>query len=292
MKKSMRPDEALKARFEHDGLVFPIPVLEADEAAQYLSSYEAMVAARGGRLPKAFNAKTHLLVPWLWDLVHDPRVVDVVEEVLGPDILCWGTSFITKHGGDGRYVTWHQDATHWKLSSPEAVTAWVALTPSDRNNGCVRAVPGTHHVQLAHDHPEDPNNMLGRREQVVADIDEETAVDIVLRPGEMSIHHPLIIHGSEPNLSSGPRVGFAIRYIPASIRQLDGLENSATLVRGRDHGTFVLEQEPEGEFHPEAVKRHRMVLRRGMSVIFGDAVPPAEVNGGALHEGQKLDPSV
>lgn len=287
----MRPDEVTKARFERDGLVFPISVLDAEEVAGLLHRYEAMVAARGGRLPAALNAKPHLLVPWLWDLVHDPRVVDAVEALLGPDILCWATSFIAKRSGDGRYVTWHQDATHWNLSSPEAVTAWVALTPSDRSNGCVRAVPGTHHRQLAHDHPDDRNNMLGRREQVVADIDERTAIDIVLRPGEMSLHHPLIIHGSEPNLSNGPRVGFAIRYIPAAIRQTDGLENSATLVRGRDHGTFVLEQQPEGEFHPEALKRHRMVLRRAMGVIFGDAAGTAQASGSARQPGQTPDPS-
>jgi hypothetical protein len=270
-----RLEAAATARFERDGVVFPVPVMSADDAAGCLSRFEAMSAERAGRLPAALNAKPHLLVPWLWELVHDPRIVDAVEDLIGPDILCWATSFIAKQGQDGRYVTWHQDATHWNLSAPEAVTAWLAFTPSDRSNGCVRAVPGTHRVQLAHDHPGDRNNMLGRGERVVADIDESAVVDLVLAPGEMSLHHPLIVHGSDANVSDRPRVGFAIRYIPAAIRQINGAPNSATWVRGRDHGHFEREQAPEAEFHPDAMKRHRRVLRQAMGVIFGDA-PPRE----------------
>jgi ectoine hydroxylase-related dioxygenase (phytanoyl-CoA dioxygenase family) len=232
-----------------------------------------------GRLPPAFNMKAHLLFPLLWEMVRDPRIVDPVEDLLGPDILCFGTSFISKSGRDERYVSWHQDATHWGLTSAMAITAWVAFTASNRANGCVRVLPGTHKSVLKHENMTDENNMLGRKEFVVEAVDETQAVDLALEPGEMSLHHALIVHGSETNRSGDRRLGFAIRYIPASTGHVSGRRSSATLVRGADQGTFDLEKAPEDDLHPDAIRRHRDVLRSGMSVIFdkrmGDGTPAA-----------------
>lgn len=262
---------AQRAAFARDGYVFPVDVLGADEVAGHLASLEALEASRAGRLPPAMNAKPHLLVRWLWDLVHDPRVVDPVADLLGPDLLCWGTSFISKSGKDEKFVSWHQDATHWKLSEPRAVTAWLALTPSRRDNGCVRMIPGSQLAAVPHEDTADPDNLLGRRERVLAAFDEAAAVDVELEAGQMSIHHALAIHGSEPNRSGRRRTGFAIRYLPADVGQADGRQNFATLVRGRDHGTFALESGPEADFHPDAVARHGQSIRAGMRVIFEGA---------------------
>jgi ectoine hydroxylase-related dioxygenase (phytanoyl-CoA dioxygenase family) len=148
------------------------------------------------------------------------------------------------------------------------VTVWIALTPSTKENGCVRVLTGTHRRQLPHTDTGDPKNLLGRREKVASQFDESAAVDVVLAPGEASLHDALILHGSNPNRSGDRRIGFSVRYIPASVRHVGEGGNSATLVRGRDHGTFDLEQKPEGEFAPEAVARHATVLRRAMSTIF------------------------
>jgi hypothetical protein len=262
---------AQTSAFERDGYIFPIDVLGPDEVAGHLASLEALEAARAGRLPPAMNAKPHLLLRWLWDLVHDPRIVDPVADLLGPDLLCSGTSFISKSGKDEKFVSWHQDATHWKLSEPRAVTAWLALTPSRRNNGCVRFLPGSHRTVVPHEDTSDPDNLLGRRERVLAEFDEASAVDAELAPGQMSIHHALVIHGSEPNRSGSRRTGFAIRYLPAEVAQADGRQNFATLVRGRDPGTFALETAPAADFHPDAVALHAQSLRAGMRVIFEGA---------------------
>lgn len=260
--------DAEVGKFARDGYLFPIRVYSADQIAARLRWLEAIEATKAGRIAPAQNAKIHLLVPWLWDIVHDAAIVDAVEDLLGPDLLCWGTSFIVKNGPEQRHVTWHQDATHWSLTSPRAVTAWLAFTPSRRENGCVRMIPGSNQRVLPHRDSGDRLNMLGRREQVVEEVDEADAVDIVLAPGEMSLHDPLVVHGSEPNLSTTRRVGFAIRYIPADVGQADGLRNSATHVRGRDYGNFERETAPEAPFHPDAVQRHRAALRMGMEVIF------------------------
>jgi non-haem Fe2+, alpha-ketoglutarate-dependent halogenase len=275
-----RLDSGAVARFRGDGFLFPVRALPAGEAAALLARLEAIEARRAGRLPPAFNAKPHLLLPWLWELVHDARILDPVEDLLGPDILCWGSSFIAKRGRDGRFVSWHQDATHWGLSSPEAVTAWVALTPSRRANGCVRMLPGTHRRALPHEDTRDPLNMLGRRERALTAIDEARVVDVELAPGEMSLHDPLVLHGSDANASGERRVGFAVRYIPGHVRQAGGRRNFAAPVRGRDHGHFERERPPEAEFHPAAVARHREVLRRGMAVIFGEADRRPAASGG------------
>lgn len=269
-----RLDESSVARFARDGFLFPIRVYSAQDIAVRLRWLEALEASRAGRIPPALNAKVHLLVPWLWDMVHEPAIVDAVEDLLGPDLLCWGTSFIAKNGPDARHVTWHQDATHWNLTEPRAVTAWVAFTPSTRANGCVRMLPGSNRQALPHRDSGDRLNMLGRREEVIGTVGENRAVDVVLAPGEMSLHDPLIVHGSEPNSSTSRRIGFAIRYIPGTVGQRHGQRNSATLVRGRDHGHFDLERVPEGLLHPDAIRRHRRVLRQGMEVIFGDDAAP------------------
>ena len=267
-------------KFGHDGVLFPVRALEPEEAGDALARLERIEAARAGRLPPASNAKPHLLIPWLWDIVHDPRILDPVEDLLGPNLLCYATSFIIKNANDDRFVAWHQDATYWGLSAPRAVTAWVALTPSTADNGCVRFIPGSHRTILSHANRRDPKNLLGRRERLVGDIDETKAASALLEPGEMSLHDVLIVHGSDPNRSRGRRVGFSIRYIPANISSVGSVRNSATFVRGRDFGHFELEQRPEGEFHPAAVARHSGVLRRTMSTIFATGERPSRKQPG------------
>jgi len=263
-----RLSDAQRERYQHEGVLFPLRVLEEHQAAEALSRFAKIESERAGRLPPSLNAKPHLLIPWAWDIVHDTRILDAVEDLLGPDILCWASSFVVKNARDGRYVAWHQDATYWGLSSPDAVTAWIALTPSTKQNGCVRFLSGTHRTARPHIDTRDSMNLLGRRESVAEVIDETSAIDAELRPGEASLHDALILHGSQPNQTDGRRIGFSVRYIPASVRHVGPGRNSATLVRGRDHGGFDLEVEPEGEFHPAAMARHKDVFRRAMSTIF------------------------
>jgi non-heme Fe2+,alpha-ketoglutarate-dependent halogenase len=270
-----RLNDAETETFRRDGVFFPVRIFSETEMAEKLAALEAIEASRAGRIPPALNAKIHLLVPWLWDIVHHPAILDAIEDLLGPDLLCWGTSFIIKNGPSERYVTWHQDQTHWSLTAPKAVTAWLAFTPSGPENGGVRMIPGSNHTILDHRDSRDSLNMLGRREEVIAEVDEAEAVDVVLRPGEISLHDPLIVHGSPANRLPQRRVGFAIRYIPADIGQKGGQRNFATHVRGRDHGHFEPEQAPKVAFDDEAMRHHAHSVRQGMAVIFGKGVEAA-----------------
>ena len=253
--------------FREKGIVFPIPAIGASEIGIRYAALQAIEGERAGRLPPLLNFKPHLLVTWLWDMIHDPRILDPVEDLLGPDILCWGSSFFNKQPNDPSHVGWHQDATYWGLSSNDGLTAWVAFTPSTRANGCMRVVPGSHREPVPHGDTFDRANMLAGREKVLVEVEESKAVDVVLAPGEMSLHDRLIVHGSEPNRSGIRRVGFAIRYIPGTLRQRGEDRGTATLVRGRDHGHFDLEQRPEADFDPAARERHPILLRRWTKIV-------------------------
>ncbi|MGE0803046.1 MAG: phytanoyl-CoA dioxygenase family protein [Lautropia sp.] len=260
-------------RYRRDGILFPIDVMPAAEAAENLRRLEAVEAANGGRLAGRIGQKPHLLFPWMTAIVRHPAILDAVEDVLGPNLFCWGGQFFAKDRSDPSYVSWHQDATYWGLSSPDVVTAWVALTPSRRENGCMRVVPGTHRTQVAHQDTFAEANLLSRGQELKVAVDESAAVDVVLEPGQMSLHHVLIFHGSEANRSPDlRRVGFAIRYVPTYVHQTSGIKESALLVRGvDDYHHFEHEQDPESEMHPAAVARHKAVIDRQMQILYAGA---------------------
>jgi len=257
-----RLSENQRAAFERDGVLFPIPVYDEERIALMQSRLEVLGRARSGQLPPGLNVKVHLIVPWLWNIVHDSRILDPIESLLGPDILCWSSSFFDKPPFSPRFIPWHQDAKYWGLTRPDAVTAWVAFTSSDVENGCMRVVPSSHARQLPHVGDSDPDNMAPSGGKLSPAVDEADAVDVVLAPGQMSLHHQMLVHGSRPNMYGRRRNGFAIRYIAADLAHAGGARYSATLVRGRDHDTFDLEIEPEGELHPAALKRHAGIMRR------------------------------
>ena len=137
-------DEAQIDRFWAEGYLAPIRVMSAAEAAEYRHQLEHFEAGTGGPLRGDLRHKSHLLFPWLADLVPQPRILDAVEDLYGPDLLCWTTNFFIKEANNPAFVSWHQDSTYWGLSRPDVVTAWVAFTPSNAANGAMEFIPGTH----------------------------------------------------------------------------------------------------------------------------------------------------
>jgi non-heme Fe2+,alpha-ketoglutarate-dependent halogenase len=258
--------------YRRDGILFPLRVMAEDVAADLLSRLQGIEAREGGRLSKRTNQKPHLLVPWINDLCRNPAILDAVESVIGPDILVWGSGFFGKKAGDGTFISWHQDSTYWGLSEPDIVTAWVALTPSTVQSGCMQVIPGTQMLdQAPHRDTFADGNLLSRGQEIAVEVDKSQAVDVVLRPGEMSLHHVRIFHGSEPNRATHPRIGFAIRYIPARLRQI-GARTSAMLVRGKDaYGHFDPEPSPVAEFDSAAVAFHTATVDATMSVLYAGA---------------------
>ena len=262
------PRESVE-QYRRDGFFFPIRVLSPAEARQYRARLEAVEREQGGPLRGELRHKSHLLFTWLDTLVRHPAILDAVEELIGPDILCWSSSFFIKEARDSAFVSWHQDATYWGLSEPDVVTAWVAFSESSIESGAMRMVPGTHREQVAHHDTFAPDNLLSRGQEIMVDVDEAKAVDIVLHPGEMSLHHVRMFHGSPPNRSDDRRIGYAIRYIPTRIRQVAGERDSASLVRGVDrYGHFDPEQPPASDLAPEAVARHAAIMKRQGEILY------------------------
>lgn len=246
------------AAYAKAGYVSPVRVFSADAAAAFRGKLEALEAAKGGTLSGTLRFKPHLLHPFLADIVYDTKVLDAVEDIIGPNILAWSSAFFIKEPRDGGFVSWHQDSTYWGLSAPNVVSAWVALTPSTPANGCMRTLPGTHtREQMNHTDTHAVDNMLSRGQVVDAPIDQTAAVDIELQPGEMSLHHVRLVHGSAANTSNDRRIGFSIRYIPPEVHQTDRAWDSASLVRGTDSfGHFEHEPRPSSDGDPAALAWH------------------------------------
>ncbi len=256
-------------QFWRDGCIFPIRVMSEAAAAQIRDRLEAFEKQAGGPLKGDLRHKSHLLFSWLGDLVRHEKIVDAIEDLYGPNLLCWSTNFFIKEARNPAFVSWHQDSTYWGLDKPDVVTAWVALTPSNVANGAMGFIPGTHlGEQIPHRDTFAQNNLLTRGQEVAVAVDEKQAVTIELRPGEMSLHHVRLVHGSPPNPSNDRRIGFAIRYIPTTVAQVAG-EDSATLVRGEDlHHHFAPEPRPTTDMDPAFVALHRQITERNAQILY------------------------
>jgi non-haem Fe2+, alpha-ketoglutarate-dependent halogenase len=263
--------ESAVRQYREQGYYAPVRVMSRDEAGalrQALETYEAGT----GNLAGPLRHKSHLLFTWLNDLVRHPRILDAVEDIIGPNILCWGSSFFIKEPRNPGFVSWHQDSTYWGLDPADVITAWVAFTDSTPANGAMRVVPATHTMdQIPHRDTFRPENLLSRGQEIEVDVDERQAVMLELEAGEMSLHHVRLIHGSDPNPSDQRRVGFAIRYIPTTVRQVAGSHDSATLVRGVDsYGHFEPEERPDADMSPRALAHHAAVTGAHAAILMRD----------------------
>jgi len=262
-------------RYHHDGYLSPVRATTLERAADLLAQYDAFKARGEAAAGGVLRNKPHLVFPWLYDLVRDPAVTGPVSAILGPNLLAWGSSFFAKPAGDPGFVSWHQDANYWGLEPHEILTAWIAFSPSLRENGCMRVVPGSQAEALDHRDTFAKDNLLTRGQEIAVDVDENRAANITLEPGEMSLHHVDIVHGSDPNTSDIPRIGFAIRYIASHVRQTGG-RTTATLARGEDtHGHFDLEPRPLAEYDAASLVFRQTALARQHAVLFAEVENPA-----------------
>lgn len=247
--------------FKTDGLLFPKPALSADEAAAALAQLERYESDSGGTVNGKWRYKSHLVFPWINRIMRLPKLLQLVEPLLGPDLMVWTSHLYPKEPGDGRFISWHQDSAHWGLDSEQIVTLWLALTPVTEENGCMRMLPGTHRKGIVdHEDTWDPDNILTRGQTITSGIDEDLAVSVELAAGQCSLHHVNMFHASHPNTSDARRVGLALRYITPQARQQRVENDFATLVRGEDRfGHFELEPEPQKEMDPDFIALHARI---------------------------------
>jgi ectoine hydroxylase-related dioxygenase (phytanoyl-CoA dioxygenase family) len=262
MRQTAPLDPDSVAAYGRDGFLFPVPVLDPAEAAALAAEVLAFVDRGPGRHPVPWTQKAYLLLPSLDALIRDPRLTGPVASILGEDLLVLSADLFVKRPRSTARITWHQDVNYWQLEPlGDVLTAWVALTEARPDNGAMRYAPAAHLAPL--DHAERPaqDNMLTRGQEIAVDIDEASAVDVVLKAGEVAFHHALAPHASGPNGTDAPRIGFAIRYAPTSIRQTGGPPITARLARGTDRfGHFALEEGPEAALSPAALAAHEKAL--------------------------------
>ena len=257
-------------RFHEQGFLAPIPVLSGSDAARYRQRLERASSVQPELATRVLRMKSHLVFGCLDELARHPAVLDAVEAIIGPDILVWTSSMFSKPARSPDFVSWHQDITYWGLEPPDVVTAWIALTDSLPDNGCMRVVPGTHRAAvLSHRDTFAAHNMLSRGQEVAVAVDETAAVDLILQPGEMSLHHVKIVHGSRANSSGRPRLGYVVRYIAPTVRQAAGAVDSAALVRGRDdHRHFLDDPRPTADFDAGALPAYDVVCERSRQILY------------------------
>jgi hypothetical protein len=225
-------------RFRADGYLLPGKQLYSPERLDGLVSiFEEHLADKGAKLSDELDTP-HFRDRRLLDYLLGDEVLDLVEPLVGPDIALWTSHFISKDPYTGRATPWHEDSAFWngRLSAYDhIVTVWLALGPSNRDNGCMRVIPGTHHNGFSDYRPTDKTTQTFHAE--IIDVDEDKAVDFELRRGEFSLHDGRIMHGAKPNTSAVRRTGYTMRYFPASVRVLPVEANAGWkiwLARGRD----------------------------------------------------------
>ena len=262
--------------FRRDGFVFPVEVFDEAEAAGYRRDLETLERRLGEtRVGNKDQLNyPHVIFRFANEIVRHPALLDRVEAILGPDILVWGATFFIKEPRSESYVSWHQDLRYWGLDDAEGqVSAWLALGPVSRTNGCMRFLPGSHRGGLLeHKDTFAGDNFLTRGQEAVAEIPQERVVDVELRPGQASFHHGRLLHSSAPNRSNQRRVGLVVNYIAPHLRQTVAPEDFAMPVRGSDrYGHFHHVPPPAEDLSAEALAWHERILGAQNAALYDGA---------------------
>ena len=240
------------ARFNEHGYIFPLELFDAAETVAQRAYFDRLLtmAAAAGRDNYAVNGwQNHCR--GLYDLVCHPRMLDYVEDIVGPDIICIMTHYFSKNPTDSKTVYWHQDAQFWPITPSKVVTAWIAIDDVDEANGAMQLWSGTHRRGvIPFDYVTDEENGV-LNEHVHHPERFGSPVAVELRAGQLSLHTDMLLHGSLPNHSGRRRCGLTIRYMPPDVRRGDAAEPSAIIARGHDpSGYWRAVERPEADTIP------------------------------------------
>jgi non-haem Fe2+, alpha-ketoglutarate-dependent halogenase len=250
----------LRAAYNRDGYLFPLNIFNQYEAARWASEISNLPTAELKAQPAPWNQDAHFLLPSLDGLIRDSRLTDPIAAILGDDLLVVSATLFIKPPKSSKIITWHQDLHYWSLKPAEVLTAWVALTPATLDTGCLKYIAGTHKFPIEHIEVKTEDNILSKG-QVIPNLDESAAVDVILSPGQVAFHDGLTPHASGQNDSDGIRIGFGVIYVSPFVRQTGGPRLPARLVRGTDkYGHFEIFEGPDAPLSPQAIASHARAL--------------------------------
>lgn len=261
-----------------DGFLYPLQVLSTEQAIGYRHQLEIIEHDYANHpLPRPLSEyiRSHAdcVLPMAAELAMLPSVLNAVESIIGPDLLIWGADFFIKEPHSPMRVSMHQDLTYWGFGeTSNQVTAWIALSPSTVESGCMDLVQGSHkNPILPHNDTQATDNLLSRGQEVTVEVKDEDRTHVELNPGEMSLHHGLAIHGSNPNESGNRRIGFAIRYINPSAQQQSLKREYAMLARGADTSeAFIHYSPPKSVFSAESLDLYDQIRNEQAKVLMAD----------------------
>ncbi|WP_439626688.1 phytanoyl-CoA dioxygenase family protein [Gemmata sp.] len=229
--KVLAPEQI--SQFNRDGYLKPFRIFSDAEVGGLRAYFADLLARYTAEGKDSYSiSSAHLRHGRVWDVLTNPRVVAIVSDLLGPSVVGWGSHFFCKMPGDGKTVSWHQDASYWPLTPSKAVTVWLAIDYADRGNAAMKYIPGTHVLgHLTYKLTEtDPSNVLNQTVPEVEKYGEPVYVE--LRAGEASVHSDLLLHGSDANESTRRRCGLTLRYTPGDVKAYMGWEDKGVIVAG------------------------------------------------------------
>ena len=267
----------IAAAYENDGYFLPYDAASEQEAAELRADFEAAEAelANDLSLLSMLRGYPARLLPSFDRLVRNPRLLAVANKLLGPDLLVWGSGTFIKEPNTKSFVSWHQDLNYWGLNTDREVTAWFALTPATVANGCMRFVPGSHKKKsVPHADSFATDNLLSRGQEIAVEVDEASAVNVLLKPGQASFHQGHMFHASGPNGTDDRRIGVAIRYIATSVKQTSGEKLILSHVSGKDdYGHYQIAPPPAGRLLAEDFDRIRYNNKAKRDILYQGVQP-------------------
>jgi non-heme Fe2+,alpha-ketoglutarate-dependent halogenase len=270
--------EAQVRAYERDGCLSPVRAMSAARAAELRARFEAL-EARVADIKK-MKTKSHLLCPWVLDVAEDPHVLDIFEDLIGPNLRCWSMAWRVKKADRETFAGWHQDSAYG--AAIPVVLGALALSPCGPAQGCLRGIPGSHRWGiLRHDESDDPRSILSKGQFITDPFDASAAVDFALEPGEMAMFDNSLVHGSGTNAGPDRRFLLLVEMLPTWARP-PRFRQAAMLVRGVDtFGRFDDEPRPDAEWSPTAVANWSAAVNARARLIFADSkVGPSEAYGG------------
>ncbi len=238
--------------FNERGFVFPLDVFTPEEADANRARFDDLMVRAKAKGHNSYSINGwHRHCAAIHDLVTDPRILDYVHDLLGEDLICWGTHYFCKMPGDSKQVVWHQDASYWPLTPSKTVTVWLAIDDVDVENGAMEVVSGSHRngqIPFEYSKPEE-DNVLNQSVHDAEDFGQPVAFE--MEAGQISLHTDLLLHGSRPNMSDRRRCGLTMRFVPPEVRALKDWNRNSTICRGHDpSGHWANHPRPEGDAIP------------------------------------------